>query len=110
MSAGSGSSSVFYGEEVDRVGEKGSGDTVTVDVQTLLEVFLNVFLTCFNDAAFFCAKEKLLVLRLLSSSARLSGFPNYWIPDYRNFTAINNNDNNNDDNNNNNNNNNSMVS
>jgi len=108
-SGSSGSSSVFYGvfkaEEVDRVGEKGSGDTMTVDVQTLLEIFLNMFLTstCFNEAAFFCAKTT------LSSSARLSGFPNYWIPDYRNFTAINNN-NNDDDNNNNNNSSSSMVS
>jgi hypothetical protein len=59
---------------------------------------------------FFWAKVKLLVLRLLSSSARLSGFPIYWIPDYRNFTAINNDKNNNNNNNNTNNNNNSMVS
>jgi hypothetical protein len=61
---------------------------------TLLEAFLNMSQTstCFNHAAFFCAKAKLLVLRLLSSSARLSGFPIYWMPDYRNFTAINNDD------------------
>jgi len=65
--------------------------------------------TCFNDAVFLWAKAKLLVLRLLSLSARLSGFPIYQMPDYRNFTAINNNDNN-KNNNNNNNNNNSMVS
>jgi hypothetical protein len=66
----------------------------------------------FNDAAFFWAKTKLLFLRLLSSSARLPGFPIYQMPDYRNFTAINNDNNSNnkknnddddDDNNNNNN-------
>lgn len=64
---------------------------MTVDVQTLLEVFLNMFLTstCFNDAAFFCAKANILVLRLLSSSARLSGFLNYWMVDERNFAVLN---------------------
>jgi hypothetical protein len=90
LSAGSGlsgSSSVFYGvfiaEEVDRVGDKGSGDTTTVDVQTLLEAFKNMSLisTCFNDVAFLWAKAKRLVLRLLSFSARLSGFLIYWMPD-----------------------------
>ena len=57
MSAGSGSSAsssifsgVFGAEEVDGVGDKGSGDT-TVDVQTLFKHFLNMSLrsACFND-------------------------------------------------------------
>jgi hypothetical protein len=63
LSAGSGPSGcssvfsgVFIAEEVDGVGNKGSGDTTAVDVQTLLEV---------------------LVLELLSSSAGLSEFPSH---------------------------------
>jgi hypothetical protein len=41
---------VFTAKEFDGV-EKGSGDTTSVDVQTLLEVFLNMFLgsACFTD-------------------------------------------------------------
>jgi hypothetical protein len=41
---------VFIAEEVYEGGDKGSGDT-TVDVQALLEVFLNICLpcTCFTD-------------------------------------------------------------
>jgi hypothetical protein len=34
-------SEVFKVEEVDGVGDKGSGDTTTVDVQTFLKTFLN---------------------------------------------------------------------
>jgi hypothetical protein len=47
-------SGVFIAEEVDGAGDKGSGDTTTVDVQTLLEVFLNMSLrsTCFTDEHF----------------------------------------------------------
>jgi hypothetical protein len=45
---------VFIAEEVDGVEDKGSGDT-TFDVQTLLEVFLNMSLTSAHsvDGAFF---------------------------------------------------------
>jgi hypothetical protein len=32
-------SGVFTADEVDRARDKGSGDTTTVDVQTLLEAF-----------------------------------------------------------------------
>jgi hypothetical protein len=62
---------------VDGVGDKGSGNTTTVDVQTLLESFLNMSLlrsACFIDEAFSCKKAELLVLRLHSSTARLSDF------------------------------------
>jgi hypothetical protein len=38
-------SGVFTAEETDRVGEKESGDTTAVDVQTLLEVSLEHFQT-----------------------------------------------------------------
>jgi hypothetical protein len=38
-------SAVFITEEVDEVGDKGSGDTTMVDLQTLLEVFLNMPVT-----------------------------------------------------------------
>jgi len=37
-------SGVSTAEEIDIVGDQGSGDTTTVDVQTLLEVFLNMSL------------------------------------------------------------------
>lgn len=62
LSAGLGSSrysSVFYrvfiAEEVDGVEEKKLGDTRMVEVLTLLEAFLNMFLrsACFIDEAFF---------------------------------------------------------
>jgi hypothetical protein len=33
-------SGTFIAEEVDEVGEKGSGDTTMIDVQTPLEAFL----------------------------------------------------------------------
>jgi hypothetical protein len=47
-------SGVFVAEEVDGIGEKGSGDT-TVDVQTLLEAFLYMFprYACLIGEAFF---------------------------------------------------------
>jgi len=74
---------IFIAAEVDGVGNKGSRDTKTVDVQTHLEAFLNMSIrsTCFIDKAFFYCKAKLPVLGLLSSSARLSGFLNYWMSD-----------------------------
>jgi hypothetical protein len=37
-------SGVFTAEEVDEVGEKGSGYTTMFDVQTLLETFLKISL------------------------------------------------------------------
>jgi len=47
-------SGVFIAEEVDGIGDKGSGDIVTFKVQALLEAFLNMSLrsTCFSDKAF----------------------------------------------------------
>ena len=62
--AGSGSSkssSVFCGayvaKGVDAVENKGSGNTTPVDLQALLEAFLNVSLrcACFSDETFLCA-------------------------------------------------------
>jgi hypothetical protein len=46
---------VFIHEEVDGVHNKGSGDTTTVDVQTLLKAFLNMFprSATFTDKALF---------------------------------------------------------
>jgi len=42
-------------EEVDEVGDKGSGDTTTVDVHTLLEAFLSMILSsaCLIDKSIF---------------------------------------------------------
>ena len=76
-------SRVFRVEEVDGVGESGSGDTTTVDVQKHLGAFLNMSLrsACFLDEVFFWWKSKLPVLGLLFWSARLSGYPNYWTSD-----------------------------
>jgi hypothetical protein len=44
-------SGVFIPEEVDRAGDMESGNTTVVDVQTLLEVFVNMSLrsACFTD-------------------------------------------------------------
>jgi hypothetical protein len=50
---------VFYGvftvEEFGREGDKGSGDTTMVDVQTLQEAFLEMVLNCvcFTGEGFF---------------------------------------------------------
>jgi hypothetical protein len=51
-------SGVFVAEEVDWVGDQESGDTTTVDVQTLLEAFLNMSLrsACLIDE-FFSGKK-----------------------------------------------------
>lgn len=51
-------SGVFIAEGVDGVGDMGSGDT-TVDVQTHLEVFLNMSVrsACFSDS-FFLVRRK----------------------------------------------------
>jgi len=48
-------SGVFIAEEVDGVGDKGSGDTTMVDLQMILEAFLKMFLrsACFIDEASF---------------------------------------------------------
>jgi hypothetical protein len=45
---------VFIAEDVDGL-EEVSGDTMTVDLQILLEVFMNISLrsACFSDKAFF---------------------------------------------------------
>ena len=60
---------VSTAEEIDTVGDQASGDTTTVDVQTFLEVFLNMSLryNCFNNTAPPPQwKAKLQVLGLLS--------------------------------------------
>jgi hypothetical protein len=55
----SGFTSVFYGvfraADVNGIRDSESGDTIMVDEQTLLEVFLNMALrsACFVDIAFF---------------------------------------------------------
>jgi len=51
-------SGAFTAEEDDEVGDKGSGDTTMVDVQTLLEASLNMSLRydCFIDEVFFSGK------------------------------------------------------
>jgi hypothetical protein len=50
---------VLLAEGVDGVGVKGSGDTTTLEVQTLFEAFLNKYLrsVCFIDETFFSGKE-----------------------------------------------------
>ena len=60
-SVSSGTSSVFVvfiAEEVDGLGDRGSGDTTTVDIQTLLEAVLNMSLR----SAFFSGKSKIFAL------------------------------------------------
>jgi hypothetical protein len=39
-------SAVFILEEVDGVGDSGSGDATTVEVQTLLDAVLNILQIC----------------------------------------------------------------
>jgi hypothetical protein len=50
-----------------------------VDVQTLLETFLNFFIrsACVIDEAFYGKKSKLLVMGLLPCSANLPGCQDY---------------------------------
>jgi hypothetical protein len=83
-------SGVFIAEDVNGVGNKGSGDTTVVDVQTLGQAFLNLYLksACFLCEAFslslfvcVCARAKLPVLGLNSSNAGLSRFANHWTLD-----------------------------
>jgi hypothetical protein len=54
-------SGVLIVEEFDGAGDRGSGNTTMVDVQTLLEAFLNMCLrsACFIDEAFFWYTTKL---------------------------------------------------
>jgi hypothetical protein len=53
-------SGVFVAEEVDGVGDKGSGDITLVDMATLLEASLNISLIFarFIDDTFFLLKNK----------------------------------------------------
>jgi hypothetical protein len=46
-------SGVFIVDEVDAVGDNGSGDTTTVDIKTILQDFLNMYLrsACFSHEA-----------------------------------------------------------
>jgi hypothetical protein len=69
-------SGVFIDEEVDGIGDKGSGHTTTAAEWALLEAFMN----CSQDlpVSFFPLKIKLLLFGLLSLSAGLPVFPNYW--------------------------------
>jgi hypothetical protein len=73
-------SGVFIAEEVDGVGDKGSGNTTAVDVQTIFKASISPRCACFTDEAFLWSEAKLPVLGLFSS-ARLSGFPDYRISD-----------------------------
>ena len=52
-------SGIFIAEEADEVGDKGSGDTTMVDVQTILEAFCNMSTTSayFNAEAFSGKKQ-----------------------------------------------------
>lgn len=64
--------------------------TTRVEVHALLETFMNMFTrsASFIDEAFFSQKARLPVLGLLSSSARLSRFPDYQMSNQRNFTVL----------------------
>jgi hypothetical protein len=60
-------SGFFIGEESDGLVDKGSECVTVVDIQTLLEAFLNMPLrsACFIDEGFLWKKTKLAVLGLL---------------------------------------------
>jgi hypothetical protein len=53
-------SGVFIAEEVDGVGDKGTGDTTVVDLQSVLEAFLNMSLKSACFIAFFLVKYNCL--------------------------------------------------
>jgi hypothetical protein len=65
---------VFIAQEVDRVGHRGSGDAITVGVQTFLEAFLNMSLRYahFTDEAFFFSGRS-------KTFALGTGLLEYWI-------------------------------
>jgi hypothetical protein len=67
---------IFTAEEVDAVGDKGSGDTTMVDVQTHFKVFLNMFLR----SAYFIDKASYYQKAKLPYSLRVS--------DYQDFKSI----------------------
>jgi hypothetical protein len=73
---------IFIAEEVDGVGDMGSGATTTVDVQTLLEAVLNMSLraACFINKV-FSGKNQTSSLGTVLPKCKLSGFPNYWMSD-----------------------------
>jgi hypothetical protein len=77
-------SGIFIAKEIDQVGDKGSGDSIIVDVRTLFKTFFNMSLrsASFNNEVLFWHKAKLPVLRL-------SGFPNYPMSGYKNFAVFN---------------------
>ena len=56
-------SGVFVVEDIDGVGDKRSGDTTAIDVDTHLEGFLNVSLksASFTDEAFFSGPKTTLL-------------------------------------------------
>lgn len=51
-------SGIFIAKKVDGVGDMGSGDTTTVEVQTLLGAFLNLSLRYANFTDEFFSDEK----------------------------------------------------
>ena len=69
-----GSSSVFLAEEVDGVGDKESGNTTIVDVQTLLKDFLNMSLSFIK--IFSCEKQN---LRFWDYSPKVLDFQDFQI-------------------------------
>ena len=76
-------SGVFTAEEDDGIADKELGDSITVDVQSLLGAFWNMSLrsASFIHDLFFWKKVKLLVFGLTPSRAGLPGFPNYKMSD-----------------------------
>jgi hypothetical protein len=73
---------VVVAEEVDGLGDMGSGDTTAVDIQIILDVFMHTSLISDSQIMLFSGKEKtFLFLRLLSLCAIFSGFVNYMMVD-----------------------------
>lgn len=69
-----GSSSVFLAEEVDGVGDKESGNTTIVDVQTLLKDFLNMSVSFMKILS--CEKQN---LRFWNYSPKVLDFQDFRI-------------------------------
>ena len=82
-------SGVYIAEEVDGVRNKVSVNTVTVDVQSLLEAFLNMALrsASWTDEAFFLVKSKTSRLGATFFKCWIIRFTNYKKSDQWNYSV-----------------------
>jgi hypothetical protein len=72
---------VSTAEEIDTVGDQRSGNATTVDIQTLLEIFLNMSLrySCFNNTALFTPPSEKQKCRSWDYSPQLLDYQDFQI-------------------------------